>query len=92
MHPADLFGRRRSQPVVQISNGRIFVGSNAWASKLTTSFGRGDVKSSLKLGVQDIEKTIGEAPEKEENCHQGDWQNGLLDSESRGPRQAPVGD
>ena len=37
----------------------------------------GDAQNFLKVLVQDIEKTIGEAPEEEEDCNQANWYDGL---------------
>lgn len=48
----------------------------------TTSLGGCDVESSLELGVQDIEETVGETPHEEEDGDQGDREDGLSDSQS----------
>ena len=58
----------------------------------TTSFGRGNVEGRLKLGVQDVEETVGEAPEKEEDGDEDDGEDGLPYCEGRGTGQASIGD
>lgn len=60
--------------------------------KLTSGLGRCDIQSRLELGVEHIEKTIGEAPEEEENRDQCDGPDGLSDCERRGTRQGTVRD
>jgi len=42
-----------------------------------------DVQSNLEAGVEDIEKTIGETPEEEEECDHGNGNDGLPGSQLR---------
>ena len=39
----------------------------------------------MKMRIQDIQKTIGETPEKEENCHW--WSRSVSKTETRGLSQ-----
>lgn len=64
---------------------------NTSKGKPTSSLGSSDVESGLELSVQDIEKTVGEAPKEEKDCDKSDRQDRLLDSERRGARQAAIG-
>jgi hypothetical protein len=52
--------------------------------------GGGDVERSLEFGVENIEKTVGETPQEEENGDEGDGKDGLLDGKSRSAGKALV--
>lgn len=58
----------------------------------TTGFGGRDVEGVLKLGIENIQETICETPQKEEHRHQCYRDNGLLHSQSGGARETGVGD
>lgn len=51
-----------------------------------------DVEGGLELGVQDIEKPVGETPKKEEDGDEGDGKDGLPDGQGRGSCKSAVGD
>ena len=58
----------------------------------TTGFGGGDAEGVLEFGVQDVEETVGETPEEEKDCDEGDGEDGLFDGEGGGTGEASVGD
>ena len=58
----------------------------------TTGFGGGDAEGVLKFGGQDVEETVSETPEEEEDCDEGDGEDGLFDCEGGGAGEASVGD
>ena len=52
--------------------------------------GGGDVEGCLEFGVEDVQEAVGEAPEEEQDGHEGDGVEGLLDGEGRGAGDAFV--
>jgi len=74
-------------------------GIRQWANEVgtevsslkTTSFGGCDVQCGLKFCVQDIEETVGETPQEEEDGDQTHRKERLSDCQCRGTGQSFVG-
>lgn len=46
----------------------------------------------MEFGVEDVEETVSETPEEEEDGDEGDGDDGLFDGKGRGSGQSFVGD